>query len=409
MPLEISNEDARRLFLHGQRLCRDPRARLDAEGLQTLIEDLGFVQLDSINTVERAHHQILFSRSQGYRPDDLKHLHETEGSLFENWTHDASIIPARFFPFWRHRFERENERLRERWRKWRRDGFEELIEAVRGHVRENGATMARDLGLDATTGGGDGGKKKGSDGWWDWHPSKTALEYLWRTGEIAVIRREGFQKVYDLSERAIPSHHHDHRVSAEEFTDWACRGALERLGFATPAEIAAFWEALPLETVKAWCAQHRDNDLIEVDIACAGGETRSAYALPDIEAKLADAPEPPKRLRVLSPFDPAIRDRARTERLFDYRYRIEVFVPEAKREYGYYVFPLLEGDRLVGRIDMKHHRKHGELRVKGLWWEPKVRASKAREDRLMAELERVRRFTGAEHITFEDGWRKTAR
>lgn len=407
MPLTISNEDARRLFLHGQRLCRDPRTRLDAEALQALIEDLGFVQLDSINTVERAHHQILFSRSQSYRPDDLKHLHETEGSLFENWTHDASIIPASFFPYWRHRFEREQERLRERWKKWRRDGFEELIDTVRGHVRENGATMARDLGLDELTGGGETGTKKGSDGWWDWHPSKTALEYLWRTGEIAVVRREGFQKVYDLSERAIPQGHHEHRVSEEEFTDWACRSALTRLGFATPAEIAAFWEALPLDAVKAWCATQVGYDLAEVEIIGADRQSRTALTFADIEDRLDEAPAPPKRLRVLSPFDPAIRDRSRTERLFGYRYRIEVFVPEAKREYGYYVFPLLEADRLVGRIDMKHHRKQGDLRVKGLWWEPKVRASSARDDRLMAELDRIRRFTGAEKITFEDGWRKS--
>ncbi|AXS41152.1 crosslink repair DNA glycosylase YcaQ family protein [Breoghania sp. L-A4] len=406
MTLRISNADARRLFLHGQRLSRDPRARLDAAGLQALIEDLGFVQLDSINTVERAHHQILFSRSQSYRPDDLKHLHETEATLFENWTHDASIIPSKYFPYWRHRFAREQERLRERWQKWRRDGFAELIGTVRAHVEANGPTMARDLGLDEAT-GGTGAPKKGGDGWWDWHPSKTALEYLWRTGEVSVIRREGFQKVYDLSARAIPPEHHDHSVTEEAFVDWACHSALDRLGFATPTEITAFWEALPLETVKDWCARNHGETLVEVEIEGAGGDTRPALAFPDIEQRLAAAPPPPRRLRVLSPFDPAIRDRNRTERLFGYRYRIEVFVPEARREFGYYVFPLLEGDRLVGRIDMKHHRKQGELRVKGLWWERCVRASKAREEALLAELERIRRFTGAAEITFENGWRRS--
>lgn len=403
MPPTLRNEDARRLFLANQRLCGNPRARLDADALQALIEDLGFVQLDSINTVERAHHQILFSRTDCYRPDDLKHLHEARGTLFENWTHDASVIPASFFPYWRHRFEREQERLRERWRKWRRDGFEELIDAVRRHVADNGATMARDLGLDQATGGE---TKKSNGGWWDWHPSKTALEYLWRTGEVAVIRRDGFQKVYDLAERAIPPEHHEHRVTPDQFVDWKCASALERLGFATPAEIAAFWEALPLETVKDWCDARLGGELVEVAVEGADGETRPAYTLADIAERLEQAPAPPKRLRVLSPFDPAIRDRNRTERLFGFKYRIEVFVPEAKREYGYYVFPLLEGDRLVGRIDMKHFRKEEDLRVKGLWWEPKLRQSAAREERLMAELERIRRFTGAERVTFEDGWRR---
>ena len=101
-------------------------------------------------------------------------------------------------------------------------------------------------------------------------------------------------------------------------------------------------------------------------------------------------PEPPARLRVLSPFDPLIRDRNRTERLFGYFYRIEIFVPEPKRQYGYYVFPLLEGDRLVGRIDMKADRKAGKLDVKRLWWEPKVRASAGRLEKLEAELARLR-------------------
>ena len=115
---------------------------------------------------------------------------------------------------------------------------------------------------------------------------------------------------------------------------------------------------------------------------------------------------PPARLRLLSPFDPLLRDRARAERLFGFTYRIEVFVPEAKRQYGYYVFPLMEGERLVGRIDLKHERNRGELLVKGLWWEKGVRRAKARQAALEAELERQRRFTGAERLVFAEGWER---
>jgi uncharacterized protein YcaQ len=144
---------------------------------------------------------------------------------------------------------------------------------------------------------------------------------------------------------------------------------------------------------------------VEVDIeTAAGGKPRRAFAWPDTIETLARLPEPPGRLRVLSPFDPLIRDRNRTERLFGFQYRIEVFVPADKRRYGYYVFPLLEGDRLIGRIDMICRRKTGDLDVTGLWLEPKVKLSKGRLAALEAELERLRRFTGMERVRFADGW-----
>ncbi len=253
---------------------------------------------------------------------------------------------------------------------------------------------ARDLGNDT-------GPRKSNEGWWEWHPTKTALEYLWRTGDLAIVRHEGFQKVYDLTGRVIPADHFQHEVSRADFIDWACSSALQRLGFATPSEIAAFWELVGLDEVKDWCVRESaGNALIKVEVENADDSTRAAVARPDIAEALAAAPQAPSRLWVLSPFDPLIRDRARTERLFGFRYRIEVFVPEAKREYGYYVFPLMEGDRLVGRIDMKHFRKDGELRVVGLWWEPGVRRSTGRREKLEAELDRIRAFTGAERVTF---------
>ncbi|WP_321336040.1 DNA glycosylase AlkZ-like family protein [Breoghania sp.] len=396
MTLTIRNADARRLLIDLQGLSMQPRNRLSPDQLYALIEKLGFVQLDSIQTVERAHHHILHSRSQCYRPADLKRLHEREGRLFENWTHDASVIPAPFYGYWKHRFARDGARLMERFTRWQRDEFAHVLEDVRAHIEANGPTMARDLGNES-------GPKKRNEGWWEWHPTKTALEYLWRTGDLAVVRRQGFQKVYDLSERAIPAEHFGAQVSHEAFVDWACASAIDRLGFATPSEIAGFWDLIELDEARKWCARALERrDLIEVGVENADGSARGALARPDIEAAIAAPPEPPSRLRVLSPFDPLIRDRARTERLFGYRYRIEIFVPEPKREYGYYVFPLMEGDRLVGRIDMKHHRKEGELRVAGLWWEPGMRKSAGRADKLEAELDRIRAFTGAEQVTFAD-------
>jgi len=408
-PRAIDNRTARWLFLQRQGLSFPPQRKLSDQALLELIEHLGFVQVDSIQTVERAHHMILFARNQTYRHKQLKRLHERDGLLFENWTHDASIIPSRFYPYWQRRFAREEARLRARWRNWHGEGFESELDTVLRHVADNGRVLARELGND------DADNPKTNGGWWDWHPSKTALEYLWRCGYLAVAARDGFQKVYDLTERTLPEHCRTPTVSEAETVDWACRAALQRLGIATSGEIAAFWDLVTPEEAKAWCLARKGSELEELRVEGApinkdGGRPRAAFAFADTDhgyESWADLPEPPKRLRVLSPFDPLIRDRKRTERLFGFHYRIEVFVPAAKRKYGYYVFPLLEGDKLIGRIDMKHERDKSALAVKGLWLEPKVKLSTARKDRLDAELERQRRFTGADRVSFARGWLKT--
>ena len=399
MTILLSNAEARRIFLARQGLSAPPGRMLGKAGLLQLIHDIGFVQVDSIATVERAHHQILFSRNQTYRREHLAELLEKDGELFENWTHDASIIPSVFFRYWKHRFRREDETILERWRKWREPGFEEAFGETYERIASGGAVLSRELKAEDHKSGG----------WWNWHPNKTALEYLWRTGKVGIARRENFQKVYDLVERVLPPHHHAPDVGHDAFVDWACRSALERLGFATHGEIAAFWDLISPDEAKAWVEAHRD-ELRPVSIEPAdGGKPRASHAFAGFPDNLGDIPEPPARLRVLSPFDPLIRDRNRTERLFGYFYRIEVFVPEPKRQYGYYVFPLLEGDRLVGRIDMKADRKAGTLDVKRLWWEPKVRAAAGRMEKLEAELARLAKFTGVEEVRWLEGWQGEGR
>ncbi|MEK1901822.1 MAG: winged helix-turn-helix domain-containing protein [Rhizobium sp.] len=391
----LSNSDARRVFLAKQGLSAPPNRALTKAGLLDLIHDLGFVQVDSILTVERAHHQILFSRNQTYRREHLTALLEKDGALFEHWTHDASILPSAFFKYWKHKFRDEELALVERWRRWRGEGFEASFEETYDRVVKDGAILARDMKADGHVSGG----------WWNWHPNKTALEYFWRTGKFAIAGRSNFQKIYDLVERVIPAEFHKPEVSRGDFVDWACRSALTRLGFATHGEIAAFWDLLSPDEAKAWVTEHRD-ELIEVLIEPAlGGKPRSSWAFADFLDTLDSYPEAPQRIRVLSPFDPMIRYRNRTERLFGFFYRIEIFVPEPKREYGYYVFPLLEGDRLIGRIDMKADRKKGTLDVKRLWLEPRVKASAGRLEKLEAELDRLARFAGVENVVYLDGWK----
>ncbi|MHA7970047.1 winged helix-turn-helix domain-containing protein [Rhizobium sp. CAU 1783] len=393
MAIHLDNAQARKIFLERQGLSRPPNVALGKDGLYQLIHDLGFVQVDSIATVERAHHQILFSRNQTYRPEQLSRLLEKDRSLFEHWTHDASVIPSAFFPYWKHRFRRREEKILENWRKWQGEGFDRAFEETYEKIRAGGPIMAREVKAEDHKSGG----------WWNWHPSKTALEYLWHTGKLAISARDNFQKVYDLAERVIPADHFAAEVDHDAFVDWACRSALARLGFATHGEIAAFFDLVTPQEAKAWVDAHRD-ELEEVTLGTVDGKPRASFAFAENLAALLDAPEPPARIRTLSPFDPLIRDRNRTERLFGFFYRIEIFVPEPKREYGYYVFPLLQSDRLIGRIDMKADRRTGVLDVKRLWLEKGVKPSAGRLEKLEAELARIARFAGVDQVVRRDGW-----
>ena len=386
----VNNRLARRVFMERQGLLAPPTPRQSKTDLLALIHKLGFVQVDSIATVERAHHMILFARNQTYRREQLDALLQQDRALFENWTHDASIIPMTFFPYWQCRFNRDAEKLRTRWQKWRREGFEEMLEDVIAHVDREGPVLSRSFGSD---------EKKSHGGWWDWHPSKTALEYLWRTGRLCVCHRQAFQKAYDLTERVVPAEHRDTEISEDELIDWKCRSALQRLGFATPGELAGFWGGLSAAEAQAWALSGAGRMYRRVLIGTADdSKPREALACPLAMDCLDNELKPPPRLRVISPFDPVIRDRKRLKRLFGFDYRIEVFVPEAKRVYGYYVFPLLEGDRFVGRIDMKRDTKRGVLAVTGLWWETGVKPSKQRIARLEAELARIARFVGCARV-----------
>mgnify|MGYP003132216788 FL=1 len=397
LPL-IGNRDARRIFLHRHLLSDAPQGPASGNDLLQLIQGLGFVQLDSINTVARAHDLILFSRRQRYRPQALKSLYERDGALFEHWTHDAAVIPMGYYPHWELRRQRDAQMLRQRYKNWHQHDFEGRFQSVLDQIRAQGPVSSSDVGQD---------EPRSNGGWWDWHPSKTALEYLWRAGALCVVGRDGFQKRYDLTERVIDAALCDPSQAPDEAQtiDWCCNGALDRLGFATPGELAAFWAHISPAEAKAWVQREQAAGRVEqVQIAGADGTVHSSFARPCLASDPAIDMAPTARLRVLSPFDPALRDRKRAERLFGFRYRIEMFVPAPKRVYGYYVFPILQGDSIIARVDMKAHRDRDTLVVRALWPEPGSRWGKGKQAAFEAELARIIRLAGVSQIAFEDGW-----
>ena len=389
--VSISSSDARRLFLGAQGLLENPERRATKPELLKTICRLGFVQVDTINVAGRAHDLTLFSRLHGYRPVQLTALLEKDRALFEGWTHDASVIPTEWYPHWKPRFRKDQPRIEAHpwWRNLLGDESETVCAHVLARIDAEGPLRSADF---------DHPEKRGP--WWGWKPQKAALDYLWRTGRLGIAGRVNFHKRYDLAERVLPQVHHLPEPDPEAHREWACATAAERLVVFTAKDLAAFWNVIELSEARAWCqAAAKTGRLVSVTLEGAdGSEPQSGFALSDWEVRLADLSEAPSMLRLLSPFDPILRDRARALRRFNFDYRFEAFTPEAKRTYGYYVLPILEGERLVGRLDPKFHRDRGVLEVRGLWWEAGIKPTKARMRGLDAALNCLAVFLGADAI-----------
>ena len=311
-------------------------------------------------------------------------LLETDRTLFENWTHDAAILPSASYPQWKHYFKRaKNFEPHPGYRRYFAPVTAKEITKVMDRIRREGPLRPRDLGMR---------RAKWKDRVFP-APSlaKLTMEFLWRTGKLAVARREGQEKVYDLSQRVLPTKYHRQTVSKREHVDWACRESLKRLVAASPVQIAHFFDAVSKETAERWCQSNLGRGLIEVEVAYADGScSGSLVALESMLSILPRLKRPSRQLRLINPFDPLIHDRQRTERVFGFDYTIEIWVTPRKRKYGYYVLPILEGQSFVGRVDAKVDRKQDRLLVLGLWWEPGIEAHKRR----MEQLERELRYAG---------------
>ncbi|MEM7729224.1 MAG: crosslink repair DNA glycosylase YcaQ family protein [Pseudomonadota bacterium] len=365
--------------MDAQRLSRPP---VGAPPLADTLDALGYVQLDSIRNVARAHHHILWSRDQSYRPRDLHRFAFERRGAFEHFGHDASLFPMATWPVWQRRMEQFRRKLPHN--KW----FARVPDAagraaIRDRIAKQGPLCSADFDHE-------GPKPKGM---WERPPTKLALDFMWYCGELSTAYRADFRKYYDLTERVVPTDLRDAEMSDTARIDWLCRGALDRLGFATPGEIKRFWEACSTQEVRAWLHAN-SRDFVEVELEAADGSYRHAFALADIEARLDALGKPTSRLRVLNPFDPAVRDRKRLSMLFGFDYVNEIFVPKAKRRWGYYVYPVLDGDRMVARIDLSGGPKTGLRPIQQQWIEDSVRWSARRQERLEAEVARLSRMAG---------------
>jgi len=384
---KITNQQARWLWLHSQGLSAAPTGHCDAATAGEIITDLGLLQQDPIRVVARAHDHIVWSRRTQFRPNHLDTLMHKHRAVYEHFSHDACLLPMEFLPYWRRQFERKAAQYeRPGWSKGLLNDKEqrELIDTI----DKRGPLASKDFKDHEFA-------KPASGEIWSKPAHKKTLDYLWLKGELAVSHRKNFIKYYDIAAKVYPSDLLASTVSDAQQIDWLCRNALSRLGYGSAGEIMRFWDACTLSEVKQWCDDNA-SELVPLQIESAKGELSDALCFAEYQSLLDAPPEPTRRLRILNPFDPALRDRNRLERLFGFEYRIEMYTPPDKRQYGYYVYPMLEFDQVIGRIEVKHDRHTNELLVDNLWLEPGVKLGKGRKSALEAELERLRKFCGAD-------------
>ncbi|MCP5381227.1 MAG: YcaQ family DNA glycosylase [Kordiimonadaceae bacterium] len=381
--LKIYNKDIKHLWLNTTGLANSPTGSVN---VSELIKSLGFVQIDTIQNVTRAHHHILWSRNQNYQEQMLDLLLKNKKAVFEHFTHDASIIPIEFYPMWTRQFIRLKKWL-DSSERYQLILAEADMDEIKTRIQKEGplSTHAFDSQI------------RGTKKMWSRPPHKIALDYMWYCGELATSHREQFKKFYDLSERVIPHNLRQKKYSDRDQINWLCNAALDRLSFGTLKDIQKFWDATTLDEVKKWYSR---NPLMPIKWQTSDGKWIDSFAHPDIEKRLDKMSKPTSRLRIINPFDPAVRDRDRLKDLFGFDYKIEIFVPAAKRVWGYYVYPLLEGDRFVGRIELKADRKNAVLNVIKFWPESGIKWGAERKKKLEKELNRLAKLINADKVNW---------
>jgi len=381
----VSREQARRLAVGAQLLDGRPLPR-GKDGVAAAIEQLGYVQIDTISVVRRAHHHALWTRCPEYDPAMLHELQAKDRRVFEYWAHAMAYLPMADYRYYVPRMRAGGRVGAERWRIEHAD----LIADVLARIRAEGPLTSKDFEPPP-------GTTRGT--WWDWKPAKRALEVLFWHGDLMIAERRAFQKVYDLTERVLPTGVDAAPPSDAECARFQVRRALRALGVARPKEIQEYGKMAPKELVRTARSELVDaGEVVRVNIE--GSEGADDCALGGSLAVLDDGPIEPT-VHLLSPFDGLAIQRARLQRLFGFDYTIECYVPAPKRRYGYFVLPILYGDRMIGRLDPKADRKADRLVVRGLWFEPGFDANGPFLERLGIEIARYAVFNGCDAVTIE--------
>lgn len=384
MPITtLSPSQARKLALHAQQLPARRRVPPGAESptlTRNALEQLGYIQIDTISVVQRAHHHTLWNRNPRYAPQDLDRLIAV-GSAFEYWSHAAAYLPMRDF---RYSLPRKNAIASGTDKHWgTRD--KKLMRKVLHRIKAEGPLMAKDFDVG-----------HGSTADWSQKPAKQALEYLFMQGDLMISERLNFHKVYDITERVLPAKIDTTCPSPDEYYRFLINRYLLAHGIGSAAEVAYLRRGLkgPIEkTLKNMTAE---GNLVQLEV-----KGRPCVALP-ASMDLLDQPLPRNQLCILSPFDNLLIQRDRVRWLFDFDYLIECYVPKTKRRFGYFVLPILWSGKLVARMDCKAHRQEGTLEVLSLQTEDTCAIDERFLHAFAKEIRHFAKFCDCQKIEIRD-------
>jgi len=350
----ITRQEARSIAIAAQALDSWPEQSTKADVL-ALVRRLGCIQIDTIHVVARSQYLVLWSRLGNYQAEWLDELLYPDRQVFEYWAHAASIIPIEHWPLFRStmlRYSRGEAGWGPEWQAEHGD----IVQHVLGEIRTRGPLGANDFAAPP-------GHRSG--GWWDWKPSKRALDALWSAGELMIERRVNFHRRYDLRERLLPNWNDAQIPTEDERRRQLAEIALQAMGVATVRQLADYFRQQQTGLREILDSFVDDGLAMRVQIE---DWPVPAYVHHNFWQTL---PQPHLTV-LLSPFDNLIWYRERTEALWGFDYRLECYVPESKRRYGYFTLPILHGNNLIGRLDAKAERKTGIFRVKAFFLEPGI-------------------------------------
>ncbi|SJN29027.1 hypothetical protein FM104_06320 [Microbacterium esteraromaticum] len=386
----LSAGEARRMTLAAQGFTRRMPDAVAPRHLHRAMDRLGVLQIDSVNVFARSHYMPMFSRLGAYDPGLLDRTFVSRTAHYvEYLAHEAAFMPVADWSLWRFRMDawRQRTSAPDSWG----HTHARTLDWVRDALRDRGPLRPADLRDDRA-------RERGP--WWDWDDTKVALEHLWRCGEVAIAGRAGFERRYGLAEDVIPAEVLDAPVERDEAIRELVRRAARSYGVATIADFNDYYRLRDQTAVRAAVADLVDaGELAPVTVRGweRGGRPLAAWRHSD-----AVVPHRVERSALLTPFDPVVWFRERALRVFDLDYRIEIYVPAAKRRYGYYSLPVLVGDRIAARIDLKADRALSTLRVQSAWWEPQAKPASDAVP-IAEELVKAALWQGLERISVS-GW-----
>lgn len=391
--MKITKDIARRFNVKKQ-CFQSPKTSVDKKQIFTVLKELGCVQIDTINVVERSHYLVFWSRLGSYRKEFLDQLLYPDRKVFEYWAHAASIIPIEYYRYFMHGMTERRKEMQSKAKRWL-ENKANLLDTILQEIKHNGPACSKDFKHEE--------RKKQESGWWNWKPAKIALELLFDAGILMVSRREKFQKYYDLTENVLPSHVGTSVPTEYERKRFFLEKTLGAWGIAEPKDIGYYfypWSIktnMGVKTVSGLVEELEKEDVITT-VQVEGYSEPCLMLSQDVESleKTLNAEEQLSRVTFLSPFDNLTWGKPRMRKLFEYHTDLEVYVPKKTRKFGYYALNILYNDQIVGRLDPKMHRDKATLEIKALELKEDFKSTKDFKQQLAQTLEDFVKFHNAQ-------------